>query len=422
MPEEVPGKVLLQYGDVIIYQPKNKNISVYHLTKEVKREPPYWGLAPFIKDDNLEDIVFNGPDKCIKVYHKDIGFCDTNVFISEEEIKMILRPIATFSQRKIDVLNPLFDGRMEDGSRVNATMPPASIDGPTVTIRKFFKKRLTIVDLIRNGTLNFRVGAYLWMCIEGVKYKPCNIIISGGTGSGKTTTLNILAMFVPPEERIISIEDTAELQLMHEHWVRLETAMKTMDRKEITMDDLLKNTLRMRPDRIIVGEIRGEEARTLFTAMNTGHNGCMGTIHANTASETITRITSPPMDVPSIMLNGLDLIIMQQRVNIRGRGTIRRITEISEVAGLEKDKPRLNTIFQHDPASNTLKETGVPSKLREKISHIAGISLKEFDEIMAERQRILETMVSNPNADIDFVTKTTQDYYFRKDMVRLMKI
>lgn len=421
MAEEIKGKILKQYGNVIIYQPENKNLPIYTLIKEEKKESPYWGLKPFIEDDDLEDITYNGPNKRLKVYHRDIGFCDTNVFISEEEIKMILRPIASYSQRKIDALNPLFDGRTEDGSRVNATMPPVSIDGPTMTIRKFFKKRLTIVDLIRNGTLNFKVTAFLWMCIEGVKYKPCNIIISGGTGSGKTTTLNILAIFVPPEERIITIEDTAELQLMHEHWVRLETVMKSMDRKEVIMDDLLKNCLRMRPDRIIVGEIRGEEASTLFTAMNTGHNGCMGTIHANTASETITRITSPPMNVPPIMLNGLDLIIMQQRVNIRGKGTIRRITEISEIAGMEKDRPRLNTIFQYDIASNTLKETGVPSKLREKISTIAGISLKEFDELLAERQRLLEEIFAKPNVDVDYITKSIQDYYFRKEMVRKIK-
>ncbi|PJB21283.1 MAG: CpaF family protein, partial [Euryarchaeota archaeon CG_4_9_14_3_um_filter_38_12] len=350
----------------------------------------------------------------VKVYHRKYGVCTTNVIVSNEDMRKVLNEIASFVGKKIDAAAPLFDGRLPDGSRVNATVPPASPDGPTLTIRKFLKDPMTIVDLIKNGTINSLVGAYLWLWVEGLKYKPSNVILSGGSSSGKTTTMNVLAMLIPVEERLITIEDAAELQLEHEHWIRMETVPASRDVNEVSMDALLKNTLRMRPDRIIIGEIRSKEANTLFNAMNTGHEGCMGTVHANTASETIIRLTTPPMSVEPMMLMALDLIIMHQRMTIKGGGSVRRIVEISEIAGLEKNRPRLNTIFKWDPASNTLKETGVPSKLREKISRAANISLKEFDELLRERQEIFDGLVIKNYRDAKTVTKVIQNYYLKK--------
>ncbi|MEM2192777.1 MAG: ATPase, T2SS/T4P/T4SS family, partial [Candidatus Hadarchaeales archaeon] len=182
---------------------------------------------------------------------------------------------------------------------------------------------------------------------DGLGVKPANLIISGGTGSGKTTTLNAAVNFVPARERIISIEDTAELQLPHKHWIRLETRPPNVEGKgEITMNDLVKNTLRMRPDRIVVGEVRGAEAHTMFVAMNTGHDGCMGTLHANSASETISRLMEPPMSVPAIMIPALDLIIMQNRIYHRQKGSIRRVTEVAEITGVEEGQPQLSRIFK----------------------------------------------------------------------------
>ncbi|AMM53862.1 ATPase, T2SS/T4P/T4SS family [Pyrococcus kukulkanii] len=237
----------------------------------------YGKLDPLVRDDNLEEIMVIGTNKPVYVWHRRFGMCKTNiVFENEREILNIIERIAREVGRRIDQQNPLLDARLPDGSRVNATLPPISLDGPTLTIRKFKKDPLTIIDLIKYGTLNSEVAAFLWLLVDGLGVKPANILVAGGTGSGKTTTLNSLAMFIPPSERVISIEDTAELQLPIEHWVRLETRPPNVEGKgEITMDDLVKNTLRMRPDRIIVGEVRGPEARTMFTAMNTGHNGAL---------------------------------------------------------------------------------------------------------------------------------------------------
>ena len=408
------NEVIERYKNITIKKIEGKYVPEYEVEFIQEKKLPYLDLEPLIADDNLEEIVYNGPAKYVKVYHRKYGVCTTNVIVSNEDMRKVLNEIASFVGKKIDAAAPLFDGRLPDGSRVNATVPPASPDGPTLTIRKFLKDPMTIVDLIKNGTINSLVGAYLWLWVEGLKYKPSNVILSGGSSSGKTTTMNVLAMLIPVEERLITIEDAAELQLEHEHWIRMETVPASRDVNEVSMDALLKNTLRMRPDRIIIGEIRSKEANTLFNAMNTGHEGCMGTVHANTASETIIRLTTPPMSVEPMMLMALDLIIMHQRMTIKGGGSVRRIVEISEIAGLEKNRPRLNTIFKWDPASNTLKETGVPSKLREKISRAANISLKEFDELLRERQEIFDGLVIKNYRDAKTVTKVIQNYYLKK--------
>ncbi len=237
----------------------------------------YGLLDPLVRDDNLEEIMVIGTGKPVYVWHRRFYMCKTNItFPEEREILNIIERIAREVGRRIDQQSPLLDARLPDGSRVNATIPPISLDGPTITIRKFKKDPLTIIDLIKYGTMNTDVASFLWILVDGLGVKPANILVAGGTGSGKTTTLNALAMFIPPSERVISIEDTAELQLPVEHWVRLETRPPNLEGKgEVTMDDLVRNTLRMRPDRIIVGEVRGPEARTMFTAMNTGHNGAL---------------------------------------------------------------------------------------------------------------------------------------------------
>ncbi|MBA3044244.1 CpaF family protein, partial [archaeon] len=280
---EKESEIVERYKNITIKKIEGKYVPEYEVEFIQEKKLPYLDLEPLIADDNLEEIVYNGPAKYVKVYHRKYGVCTTNVTVSNEDIKKVLNEIASFVGKKIDAAAPLFDGRLPDGSRVNATVQPASPDGPTLTIRKFLKDPMTIVDLIKNGTVNSLVGAHLWLWVEGLKYKPSNVILSGGSSSGKTTTMNVLAMLIPVEERLITIEDAAELQLEHEHWIRMEAVPASRDVNEVSMDALLKNTLRMRPDRIIIGEIRSKEANTLFNAMNTGHEGCMGTVHANTA-------------------------------------------------------------------------------------------------------------------------------------------
>ena len=237
----------------------------------------YGPLDPMIADDRLEDIMVTGIGKPVYVYHRKHGMCYTNVvFNDEDSIKYLIDKMARVVGRRIDQQTPLLDARLPDGSRVNATIPPVSLEGPTISIRKFRKDPLTVIDILNYGTLSTDVAAFMWLIVDGLGIKPANVLFAGGTGCGKTTTLNAATTFVPERERIISIEDTAELQLPHRHWVRLETRPPNVEgRGEITMDDLVKNALRMRPDRMVVGEVRGPEARTMFTAMNTGHDGAV---------------------------------------------------------------------------------------------------------------------------------------------------
>jgi flagellar protein FlaI len=200
---------------------------------------------------------------------------------SSEELIELIDQMARQINRRIDQESPILDGRLPDGSRINATIPPVSADGPSLTIRKFKRDPFTIIDLINSKTISIELAAFLWLCIDGLGVKSANAIISGGTSSGKTTTLNALSAFINPKERIITIEDTLELQIPHEHVIRMETRPANVENKgELTMNDLVKNSLRQRPDRIIVGEVRAEEAITLFTALNTGHSG-FGTLHSN---------------------------------------------------------------------------------------------------------------------------------------------
>ena len=406
------GKIIGKSANAQISLQPGQDLPVYRVLKLV-RSSSYGALKPLLEDDDLEEIMYNLPGKPVMVYHRKHGMCVTNVTLKEEEALQIIKKIAAYVGRKVGLDNLLFDGRLPDGSRVNATLPPASPGGPTLTIRKQTHDPLTFVDLIRFGTLTPRLAALLWMFVDGMGAAPCNILVSGGTGSGKTTTLNILGLFIPSRERLITIEDVTEIHLLHEHHVQLETVnpSKAGD-SGLDMDALLKNTLRMRPDRLIVGEVRGAEARSLFTAMNTGHDGCMGTVHANTAQESVQRLINPPMSVPAIMLNALHLIIMQGRINVGGK-QVRRITEVSEMAGLEGDKPRLNTIFRWDQNKGALVETGVPSKLRERIARGAGVSPAKFDEMARNRQKIIETLIERNISDISQVTRVVQNYYHK---------
>ena len=404
------GQVLAQYPNAAVVSMPGSDMPIYKVLK-MDKSSSYGPLKPLLQDDNLEEIMYNDPKKPIIVAHRKHGMCLTNVIMTEDEGLDVIRRIAAFVGRKMGLDALLLDGRLPDGSRVNATLPPASPRGPTLTIRKQLSDPLTIVNLIKFGTVSAKLAATFWMFADGMGVSPCNILVAGGTGSGKTTTLNVLGIFIPSKDRLITIEDVTEIQLKHEHHVQLETVTPTSpESAEVDMDMLLKNTLRMRPDRLIVGEVRGSEARTLFTAMNTGHDGCLGTVHANTAQETVTRLINPPMDVPAIMLNALHLIIMQSRINVGGK-QLRRITEVSEMAGLERDKPRLNTIYRWDGQRNALVETGVPSKLREKISRAAGVSPQQYDQELQNRQRILESLVQRDLADINQVSRVVQNYY-----------
>ena len=371
----------------------------------------YGEIDSLIQDDELEEIMIIGINKPVFVYHRKYGMMKTNIrFSDEQELMDLIDSIARQINRRIDQESPILDGRLMDGSRINATIPPVSADGPSLTIRKFKRDPLTIIDLINSKTISIELAAFFWLCIDGLGVKSANAIISGGTSSGKTTTLNALSAFINPKERIITIEDTLELQIPHEHVIRMETRPANVENKgELTMNDLVKNSLRQRPDRIIVGEVRAEEAITLFTALNTGHSG-FGTLHSNDARETITRLTNAPMRVPKIMIQAIDFIIMQNRIYTPSGVSYRRISEVVEVVGIEEDAVQLNKIFQWNPKSDTIENVGVASKTLTQIAELSGTSVQKLYEEIRNRQIVLKHMVRHGIRSVDEVNGVLELY------------
>jgi len=378
----------------------------------------YGEIDPLIRDDNLEEIMVIGIDKPVFVYHREYGMMKTNILFKDDgEVMNLIDSIARQINRRIDQESPILDGRLPDGSRVNATIPPISADGPSMTIRKFKRDPLTIIDLINSKTISVELAAFFWLCFDGLGVKSANAIISGGTSSGKTTTLNALSSFINPKERIITIEDTLELQIPHEHVIRMETRPPNVEnRGELTMNDLVKNSLRQRPDRIIVGEVRGSEAITLFTALNTGHSG-FGTLHSNDARETITRLTNAPMSVPNIMISAIDFIIMQNRIYRSDGVSFRRISEVAEVSGIEEGVIQLNKIFEWDPQSDTIKNVGITSKTLTEIANVSGNSLNSLYDEIKNREIVLQHMVDQNIRSIRDVSTVLEMYYLDSQKV-----
>ena len=378
----------------------------------------YGEIDPLIRDDNLEEIMVIGIDKPVFVYHREYGMMKTNILFKDAgEVMNLIDSIARQINRRIDQESPILDGRLPDGSRVNATIPPISADGPSMTIRKFKRDPLTIIDLINSKTISVELAAFFWLCFDGLGVKSANAIISGGTSSGKTTTLNALSSFINPKERIITIEDTLELQIPHEHVIRMETRPPNVEnRGELTMNDLVKNSLRQRPDRIIVGEVRGSEAITLFTALNTGHSG-FGTLHSNDARETITRLTNAPMSVPNIMISAIDFIIMQNRIYRSDGVSFRRISEVAEVFGIEEGVIQLNKIFEWDPQSDTIKNVGITSKTLTEIANVSGNSLNSLYDEIKNREIVLQHMVDWNIRSIKDVSTVLEMYYLDSQKV-----
>ncbi len=393
--------------------PANKN---EFYAEAVVREMVGYGLIDtLIKDELLEEIMVIGPKVPVYVFHRRYGMMITNIeFYSDNEIQDLINRMARTVGRRVDLAMPLLDARLPDGSRVNATIPPASVEGSTLTIRKFRKDPYSIVDLINFGTLNLEVAAFLWLCVEGLKAKPANMLISGGTGSGKTTLLNVLAAFIPETERVVSIEDTAELKLPLDHWVRLEARPPGLEGTgEITLDILTKNSLRMRPDRILVGEIRHAEAFALFTAMNTGHEGCMGTVHANSPQETLVRVTSPPMNVPEVMLAGLNFVIIEHRLHDKKVGAIRRITEIAEVYGALEGKPRTETVYKRDASVDNLIRTKAPIQYFKVLEERTGLSQEQILKELKRREHFLKELVDKKYSNMENASRQMKEFLLR---------
>ncbi|MBR3140010.1 MAG: CpaF family protein [Methanobrevibacter sp.] len=401
---------------------ENTNITneyLDNLSRKLLRDIIGYGkIDSLIQDDELEEIMIIGIGKPIFVYHRKYGMMKTNIqYDNERDIMDLIDSIARQINRRIDKETPILDGRLIDGSRINATIPPVSADGPSLTIRKFKRDPLTIIDLINSKTLSCELAAFLWLCIDGLGVKSANAIISGGTSSGKTTTLNALSAFINPKERIITIEDTLELQIPHEHVIRMETRPPNVENKgELTMNDLVKNSLRQRPDRIIVGEVRAREAITLFTALNTGHSG-FGTLHSNDARETITRLTNPPMSVPKIMVQAIDFIIMQNRIYTPSGVSYRRISEVAEIVGIEEGTVQLNKIFQWNPERDTIDNISITSKTLTQIANLSGNSINDLYREIENREHVLNHMVQKNIRSVNDVNNVLELYYNSPDKV-----
>jgi len=375
----------------------------------------YGRLGPLMRDEQLEEIMVNGTNTPVFVVHRRHGMCVTNiVFERQEPLKDLIHWLAHYVGRELNEANPLLDAHMPDGSRANVAVPPAAPYGPSVTIRKFRRTPYNVLDLIERGSLNFELAAFLWVCVEGFGLSPMDLIIAGGAGSGKTTLMNALAMFIPKTERVITVEDTLELNFEFiDNWVPLEASSATASETQstLTMDKLLKNSLRMRPDRVIVGEVRGEEAETLFVAMDIGLDGSMGTLHANNARETTIRLMDAPMNVPLRMMPLLNLIVVMNRIYDRRRGMVRRITQVSEVSGIEGDLVQLGDIFTYDIANDVIRRTDYPILLTEKIARECGVTKKRLNTELLIREKVLQYMMNKGIRENSEVIKFFQLYH-----------
>ncbi|MCB8875898.1 CpaF family protein [Acidisoma silvae] len=304
-------------------------------------------LEPLLADDTIADIMVNGPDRIFierlgKVYQANVRFRDT------EHLAGICQRIATAVGRRVDESSPMVDARLQDGSRVNIVFTPLALDGPYISIRKFRKRTINFDDLVGFGTMTQQVASILKLAASA----RFNVVISGGTGSGKTTMMNAMSQLIDPGERVVTVEDAAELQLQQPHVVRLETRPPNLEGKgEVTQRDLVRNALRMRPDRIIIGEVRAGEAFDMLQAMNTGHDGSMSTIHANTTRDALTRIENmvqmgnmglPSFAIRTQIVGAVNLIVQVGRQRDGGR----RVQQVTEVCGMEGDVVIMNDIFK----------------------------------------------------------------------------
>ncbi len=375
--EEIFGKVIDEEGLALTRAERVRMLE--QITDEIIGLGP---LEPLLRDESITEVMVNGPRQ---VYIERSGKLElTNVvFQNDDHVMRIIDRIIAPIGRRVDESSPMVDARLTDGSRVNAIIPPLSLVGPVITIRKFAASPFTVDDLIRFGTATPEMFDFLKACVEA----RLNVFVSGGTGSGKTTTLNVLSSFIPNDERIITIEDAAELQLRQEHVVTLESRPPNIEgRGAIPIRELVRNALRMRPDRIIVGECRSGEALDMLQAMNTGHDGSMSTGHANSPRDMLSRLETmvlmggvelPLRAIREQIASAVDLIVHQARLK---DGT-RRITNITEVQGMEGDVIVMQDVFVFEQTGvvegkiqGRLKPTGIRPKFVEKFE-VMGIHL-----------------------------------------------
>jgi archaeal flagellar protein FlaI len=360
-----------------------------------------------LKDSSLEEVVINSSKKPVWVYHRKYGWLKTNIIFSDENK---IRHFATLIGRNVDkgitMLQPLLDAHLETGDRVNATLAPITTAGNTITIRKFSTTPWAITTFLKNRTIDLSSAAFIWQAIQ----YELSVLIVGGTGSGKTSFLNVMANFFPPNQRIISIEDTRELNLPQTlHWVPMQARLPNPEGKgEITMLDCMINTLRMRPDRIIVGEIRREkEIEVMFEAMHTGHS-VYSTFHASNADEALIRLTNPPINLPKQLLSSIGLIVVQYRNRRTGKRRTFQVAEVTETGSL-------NLIMQFDESNDIMKQVNNPDRTLRSLNLYTGMNVKQIYSEIQEKMNVLKWLVNKDVEDIETIGLIMSDYYTDKE-------
>lgn len=400
--KETMADLLDEYGLVI--QPD----SFYRVYYYVWRTYIGYGkLDPLMRDRRIEDISCDGYDIPVYVYHEDYQDLRANIAYSKEELDSFVIRLAQEAGKNISLEKPYVSGAIAGGSRIELTYgEEVTRHGSTFTVRKFAEDPYTPIDLVEFGTFSISQMAYLWLAIENNK----SLIFGGGTASGKTTSMNAVSMFIPPRSKVISIEDTPEINLHHENWVPGMTREGPGIANEIDMFTLLRSSLRQRPEYIIVGEVRGEEAVTLFQAMNTGHT-TYSTIHAESVQTVVRRLENPPIEVPRAMISALDIISVQLLTYV-GDNRVRRTDRLVEIAGIDERTGDLNFVelFKWNPDTDTFSRTGNSRVLRE-IAEDRGVSENAILAELRNREHVLRYLRDEGIRDYREFTRVIHEYY-----------
>ncbi|MCC7570527.1 type II/IV secretion system ATPase subunit [Candidatus Micrarchaeota archaeon] len=368
-------------------------------------------LEFLLVDNDLEEVCVNGAGNPVGVYHKRFGWCKTNIIIAtEEEVFEYSAQVARRSGRDITLLSPIMDAHLETGDRVAATLFPITSSGNTITIRKFARKPWTITDFIDPSinTLDVETAAFLWAAVQ----YELNILVAGGSASGKTSMLNTLVSLIPANQRIVSIEDTREINLPHYstwNWIPMTTRASNVENKgEVTMIDLMQSSLRLRPERMIVGEVRRPlEAHAMFEAMQTGHS-VYSTMHAQSAEQVLRRLSSEPFNIPSVELQSLHIITVQYRDRKTGR---RRTSETSEVLSTKSETLPLNKVYLWHPRSDKFEKLSESIRVFEELNLYTGMTPKEISADLKDKIVVLDWMLKKGVKDVDSVGAVVNAYY-----------
>lgn len=396
--------------------PKQREKILYYLIRDFQG---YEQIDPLIKDPRIEDISCDGPGIPIYIYHQKYESMETNIsFADESTLDSFIIKLAQRSGRHISIADPLLDATLPDGSRIQISLSKeVTTKGSTFTIRKYREDPFTPPDLVDFGTFSSQMIAYLWMAVENGK----SVVFAGGTASGKTTSLNAISLFIPPETKIVSIEDTRELNLPHPNWIPDVTRQSFggSEGTEIDMYQLLKSALRQRPEYILVGEVRGEEAYVLFQGMSTGHT-TFSTIHADSIETVVHRLENPPLNVPRPMMEALDIVSIQKLKRV-GEERIRRCTELVEIIGMDPHSEELitNNVFSWNPSRDEFMYSG-SSHLFEEIMEDKGMQEEEIKKELERRQEIIEWMRLKDVRHYRDVAKIVVGYYREPD--KTMKV